>query len=58
MKKCVQISFFNTYSDINDSMESNKPELIRLLEEYVDIEALIPFDFYRAYDRRTEDDHN
>ena len=52
-EKCVQISFFNTYSDINDSMESNKPELVRLLEEYVDIDALIPFDFYRAYDRRT-----
>ncbi len=52
-EKCVQISFFNTYSDISDSMESNKPELVRLLEEYVDIDALIPFDFYRAYDRRT-----
>ena len=32
-EKCVQISFFNTYSDISDSMESNKPELVRLLEE-------------------------
>ena len=52
-EKCVQIFFFNTYSNISDSMESNKPELVRLLEEYVDIEAHILFDFYRAYDRCT-----
>ncbi len=51
-KKYVQISFFDTYTDITDSMESNKPELIRLLEKFVDVDALIPFGFHMAYDRR------
>ena len=51
-EKIVQLSFFDTYTDIADSMETGKPELVRLLEEYVDIESVIPCDFYMAYDRR------
>jgi hypothetical protein len=34
-----------------DSMEANKPKLIKVLEESVDIEALIPVSFYSAYNQ-------
>lgn len=47
----VQLSLLDTYTDVADSMEANKPKLIRLLEEHLDIEALIPISFYSAYDR-------
>ena len=52
-EKIVQLSFFDTYTDIADSMETSKPELVRLLDEYVDIESIIPCDFYMAYDFRS-----
>ena len=49
--KNVQLSLFDTYTDVADSMEANKPRLIRLLEEHLDIEALIPVSFYSDYDQ-------
>lgn len=49
--KNVQLSLFDTYTDVMDSMEANKPKLIKVLEESVDIEALIPVSFYSAYNQ-------
>ena len=50
-KKCVQLSLFNTYTDVLESMENNKPDIIDLIEEYIDFEAIISPRFYFAYYR-------
>lgn len=47
--KFVQISLFDIYTDILNSMEENKSELITLLDEYIDLDAIIPYQFYYAY---------
>ena len=47
--KYVQISLMDTYTGVLEAMETNKSELVRLLEEYIDFEAIIPPDFYIAY---------
>ena len=43
--KVVQLSLFDTYTDVLDSMEENKSELINLLEEHIDFDAIIPYQF-------------
>ena len=45
----VQLSLFDTYTDVLETMEENKSELIELLEEYIDFEAIIPPRFQYAY---------
>ena len=40
---------FDTHTDVMESMEANNPKFIRLLEESIDAEALIPVSFYSAY---------
>jgi len=47
--KVVQLSLFDTYTDVLETMEENKSELIELLEEYIDFEAIIPPRFQCAY---------
>ena len=42
----VQLSLFDTYTDVLETMEENKSELI---EEYIDFEAIIPPRFQYAY---------
>ena len=44
--KYVQISLMDTYTGVLEAMETNKSELVRLLEEYIDFEAIIPPDFF------------
>ena len=50
--KVVQLSLFDTYTDVLNSMEENKSELINLLEEHVDFDTIIPYQFRYAYYKR------
>ena len=50
--KNVQTSLFDIYSDVSESMEQHKPELIRLLEEHIDFDSLIPQSFKLAFYQR------
>ena len=47
--KVVQISLFDTYTDVLNKAEDNKSEFIRLLEEHIDFETIIPYRFYTAF---------
>lgn len=49
--KFVQMSLHDIYTDVLNSMEENKPELITLLEEHIDFDTIIPPQFYIAYYR-------
>ena len=48
-KKYVQLSLFDTYTDVLESMEENKPKVIKLIDEYIDFKSFIPYRFRRAY---------
>ena len=50
-KKYVQLSLFDIYTDVLESIEENKPKVIKLIDEYIDFESFIPHNFYRAYYR-------
>ena len=50
--KCVQISLFDTYSDVSRATEEDKPKFFRLLEKYINWDELIPPDFYWAFHKR------
>lgn len=50
--KVVQLSLFDTYTDVLDSMKEKKSELINLLEEYIDFDTIIPYQFKYAYYKR------
>ena len=50
--KVVQLSLFDTYTGVLDSMEENKSELINLLEEHIDFDTIIPYQFKYAYYKR------
>jgi hypothetical protein len=52
LKKFVQMSLADTYNDVLSTTEDDKPELLRLLEEHIDFEKLIPYTFYRVFYRR------
>ena len=47
--KGAQVSLFDTYKDVADSYENNKPRLFRLLDELIDWDALIPQRFFCAF---------
>lgn len=47
--KYVQLSLYDTYTDVLEKMEDNKPEFIELLEEYIDFDTIIPYRFKDAY---------
>ena len=47
--KHVQISLFDTYTDVCRTMEEDKSEFLALLDEHIDFEAIIPPRFYHAY---------
>ena len=48
-KKLRQMSLFDTYQVVADSLENNKPRLFRLLDDVIDWEALIPARFHSAF---------
>ncbi|MCM1487809.1 MAG: ISNCY family transposase [Firmicutes bacterium] len=43
------MSLNDIYDNVLDSMEENKSELITLLEEHIDFDTIIPYQFYNAY---------
>lgn len=50
--KVVQLSLFDTYTDVLNSMEENKSELIYLLKEHIDFDTIIPYQLRYAYYKR------
>lgn len=48
-KKYAQMSLFDTYREVADSYDKDKPKFFRLLDEAIDWEALIPPRFYVAF---------
>ena len=48
----VQMSLLDTYHSIEDHLENDKPELFKLLDEYLDWDDLIPETFFSAFYRR------
>lgn len=48
-KKNVQISLFDTYTNVFTTMEEEKSEFISLLDEHIDFDTFIPYQFYDAY---------
>lgn len=53
----VQMSLFDIYSGVSESIERKKPELIRLLEEHIDFDSLIPVSFKWAFYARMGRSH-
>ena len=47
--KTQQISISDIYSDCSEARETDKPRFLSLLEENIDLEALIPGSFYRHF---------
>lgn len=50
-KKYVQMSLLDTYHNVEERLENDKPELFKLLEEHLDWDELIPNTFYAAFYR-------
>lgn len=48
-KSAVQMSFCDIYNGVTESMERKKPELVRLLEEHLNFDELIPEHFRSAF---------
>lgn len=49
MRKNLQISLFDIYNGISTSIEEKKPELISLLDDNIDFNSLISYQFYNAF---------
>jgi len=49
--KNVQMSLFDTYGDVRSAMEENKPAFLAMLEEHINLQELIPKEFYWAFYR-------
>ena len=52
-KKCEQMSLIDTGHSVEKRLEDDKPELFRLLDEYLDWDDIIPDTFHRAFYLRT-----
>ena len=50
-KSAVQISLWDIYDGVSEAIEQHKPQLIRLLEEHIDFDRLIPVSFRYAFYR-------
>ena len=50
-KSAVQISLWDIYNGVSEAIEQHKPQLIRLLEEHIDFDRLIPVSFRYAFYR-------
>ena len=48
----VQMSPWNIYRDVENTLESNKPLLFQLLDEFIGWDELITFAFYHAFYKR------
>lgn len=50
--KNVQISFEDIYNHVSDSMEKQDCKLVSLLDEHINLDELIPYEFKRAFNKR------
>ena len=50
-KAAAQISMWDIYNGVSEAIEQHKPQLIRLLEEHIDFDKLIPVNFKLAFYR-------
>ena len=50
-KSAAQISMWDIYNGVSEAIEQHKPQLIRLLEEHIDFDKLIPVSFKLAFYR-------
>ena len=50
--KHEQMSLFDIYKDVENALEADKPLLFRLLDEHLDWDEIIPFEFFMAFYRR------
>ena len=55
--KSVQMSLEDIYSGVSESMESQKSELVSLLEEHINLDELIPYSFRVAFYGRMGRNH-
>ncbi len=55
--KSVQMSLEDIYNGVSESMESQKSELVSLLEEHINLDALIPYSFRVAFYGRMGRNH-
>jgi len=53
MVKSKQLSLNDIYNDCLESIENDKPKFLSLLEEHLDIDALIPFSFRMHFRNHT-----
>ena len=44
-----QLHLTDIYEEVVDCFETDKPKFIKLFENYIDMEMLIPLSFYNAY---------
>jgi len=51
--KLKQLSFANIYSNIDEYFQQDKPKLIELFEQYIDLSSLIPQRFFYHYHAST-----
>jgi hypothetical protein len=52
-KKYGQMSLLDTYKSVEERLESDKPELFRLLDKHLEWDEIIPDSFYCAFYQRT-----
>jgi len=50
--KFKQMSLFDTYKSVEERLETNKPEIFRLLDEHLDWDEIIPHTFYYSFNHR------
>lgn len=48
-KNYSQISLFDTFSDVSSAIENRETSFLDLLDEHLDIDSLIPWNFHRAF---------
>jgi len=51
--KCEQMSLFDVYKAVEDSRDSDQPELFRLFDEHIDWYEIIPDAFFDAFYKKT-----
>ena len=51
--KFVQTSLFDVYSDVSSAIDNKDSSFLDLLDEHLDLNALIPFEFRYAFYKRT-----
>lgn len=55
--KFVQISLLDIYNDISSAFEDQKSELLSLIDQYIDFDSFISYDFYHAFYKKLGRNH-